>query len=149
MFHKVQSSFVENFSEIEKKELTAANCSFRYGPYYPATENPTNNRWSLETLMDNAEKLSKNEESRAIKNHLREWLTLLIHNPGRAEQYMNRVKSMTGETWNTFLNNNLYRKDGDTYYTPIYDLLSIISIQSNAKEKVTQPSNKIENEHTN
>jgi hypothetical protein len=146
MFHKVQSSFVEDFNEIKAKELTAKNnYSFCYGPYYldkknpEVIGNPETVRWSLEYLMKQVEKLEETEESRAVKNHLREWLTLLINNPGGAQQYMNRMKSITTSEWKDFLDRMIERKEGNVIYTPVYDLLSLISVKSKKQE----------NEHTN
>jgi hypothetical protein len=136
MFHRVQSSFVEDFNEIKAKELTAKNnYSFCYGPYYLDRNNPEvisdskTIRWSLEYLMEQVAKLDATEESRAVKNHLREWLTLLINNPGGAQQYMDRMKSMTTSEWKKFLNQKIERKEGDMIYTPVYDLLSLISVK--------------------
>jgi hypothetical protein len=136
MFHKVQSSFVEDFNEIKAKELTAKNnYSFCYGPYYldkknpEVIGNPETVRWSLEYLMEQVAKLDATEESRAVKNHLREWLTLLINNPGGAQQYMNRMKSITTSEWKDFLDQKIERKEGGVIYTPVYDLLSLISVK--------------------
>ena len=63
MFHKVQSSFVEDYAEIKRKELTTSDGgSLCFGPYYLNKESidkidktedgKRRSRWSIDELID-------------------------------------------------------------------------------------------------
>ena len=96
MFHKVQDSFVEDYKEIVKRELTPyENITFENGPYYL---NTTSGRWTSDELLDNLRLLGSDEnnqlkEANAVKSHLRQWLTDMYNDPGLAEQKLKRLKS--------------------------------------------------------
>lgn len=96
MFHKVQDSFVEDYKEIVKRELTPSeNITFENGPYYL---NTTSGRWTSDELLDNLRLLGSDEnnqlkEANAVKSHLRQWLTDMYNDPGLAEQKLKRLKS--------------------------------------------------------
>lgn len=96
MFHKVQDSFVEDYKEIVKRELTPSeNITFENGPYYL---NTTSERWTSDELLDNLRLLGSDEnnqlkEANAVKSHLRQWLTDMYNDPGLAEQKLKRLKS--------------------------------------------------------
>lgn len=144
MFHKVQSSFVESYSIIEERELTAdKGISFKFGPYYiNETDAQTDSRWTTSLLLKNIEILNT-EEGKAIKSHFREWINLLITNPGYAEQKFKRLKSiidlypvsenviklksLTNEIEKLFRNKCI----------PVFDMLSVHS----AQYQVTKPKN--------
>jgi len=81
MFHKVQSAFFDNYESFVRQELTPSeNISLKYGPYYlKATEG----RWSISDLKGIVNSISENNN---IKNVVREWLSLIFENPGKAEQ---------------------------------------------------------------
>lgn len=63
MFHKIQSSVVEDFESIRKKELTAVdkNISYQFGPYY--LEEQDGKRWTIEKLQEKVMLLSQNERT--------------------------------------------------------------------------------------
>lgn len=145
MFHKVQSSFVEEYSQIEKRELTAQrHISFKFGPYYlnkprnGDNEKYWNNRWDIKKLLTTAQSLDKESYS-SVKNHLREWISLLINNPGLADQKLRRLKSL----WKSRLTENENQNTNQEILTfieevttpngfnaiPIYDLLALHSVQ--------------------
>ena len=91
MFHKVQSSFIEDYGVIERKELTAScDCSFRFGPYYLDEQE---DRWTIDMLQHDADALSI-ESNNAIKTSVREWLTLMGESRGKALQKENRVNML-------------------------------------------------------
>lgn len=88
MFHKVQSAFFDNYESIVRQELTPSEkISLKNGPYYlKAIEG----RWSIDNLKKVVDDLSE-EKSSNLKNAVREWLTLIFENPGKAEQRIVRT----------------------------------------------------------
>ena len=149
MFHKVQSSFVEDYKEIQKKELiagkNAAVIHFDFGPYYlDKPEKP-----SIKHLKDCVEQFSdkKGKEANAIKSHLRQWLTDLHNNSDLAEQKKMRLISMGNQSILTFLDLNnkealgwsvkriikAKNEEKQLKYSPIYDWLTINSINQGGK----------------
>lgn len=139
MFHKVQSSYIENYDEIVKKELTASNSiSFKYGPYYltwtQQDQNSWGTRWTIEDLAENISKLDS-KEGGTVKTHLREWLGLLINNIGPANQKLSRLKQMLASRKEQKEIGELLAmvelitsiKESDKRI-PVYDMLSLHSI---------------------
>lgn len=91
MFHKVQSSFVEDYETIKKKELTpCVGHSFCFGPYYLREQT---DRWTIDQLVGKAEELAK-EENNPVKTAIREWMTLLKEGTKKAEQKAKRVDAL-------------------------------------------------------
>ncbi len=91
MFHKVQSCFVENFKEIDKKELTPQKgCSYRNGPYYL---NKQESRTSIKTLLNWSEEIAK-EENNDVKTSVRKWLTDMATDKNMAQQERERRLSL-------------------------------------------------------
>lgn len=86
MFHKVQDSFIRDYSDIENRELTAGTVSFKHGPYF-LNEEP-----NLNELTDCAKSLDM-EEAEGVRSGLREYLSLLHENPNKAKQRLERLKS--------------------------------------------------------
>ena len=78
MFHKVEDSFIEDFTEIIERELTAkaSKCRFDFGPYYITAHNdkPTTDELIAATAFLGG------KEGNAIKSNLRQWLTDLHYN---------------------------------------------------------------------
>lgn len=121
MFHKVQSSFVEDYNTIIKKELTAGKTLLSFGPYYLSKQA---NRWTIEQLTDMVKELSKESNNR-IKTAIRQWLTLMHDDASAAEQHTKRVNTING-------NNELYNKATaiDNGRCHAYDILSLLTIES-------------------
>lgn len=138
MFHKVQSSYIESYDEIIRKELKAFDnalpkndISFKYGPYYlkwdQSDTQSWSHRWTIEQLVNAMSIL--NGEGNPIKSHLREWLNLLTTNKGLADQKIEKLKKEIARNPDrtvcdivdkiTTLTNNS---------TPAYDILSLHSI---------------------
>ena len=91
MFHKVQSSFVEDYSEIIKKELTPqAGHSYVFGPYFL---NPQGDWWTVGKLEENVHAMDKGEGNKA-KSHIRQWMTLMSEDKGKAEQKSKRIEQV-------------------------------------------------------
>lgn len=144
MFHKVQDSFTEDWSEIAKRELTPQdNISFQFGPYY-INEKKEDSRWTVKDLVDDVEKLG-GKEGNAVKSHLRQWMSLLHDNPEMANQKLMRLESMTSmrqyvERVTKGVKKEV-KKDGEdkeiTIY-PVYDILAIhtINTQTTKEEKL-------------
>ena len=136
MFHKVQSSFIEEFKSIEEKELTAAHgVSFKFGPYY--LQEPTEIKdtqtadkpWTIATLRTNLELLRNSEKGQAVKNQLREWTNLLIHNPELAKLKLSRLKTMLQEEEELQNLIEKLQRFSEEKCIPVYDLLSLYSVQ--------------------
>ena len=126
MFHKVQSSFVEDFEEITRKELSPQDGhSYMFGPYYIKEQM---DRWTVDQLQDKA-KAFNGKEGNATKSSIRQWLTEMADNPLRADKKKDRVTSITsGPRKALFLMaTEGTKRDGMTVY-PAYDMLSIHSI---------------------
>lgn len=104
MFHKVQSSFVEDYAEIKRKELTTSDGgSLCFGPYYlnkanidkidKTEDGKRRSRWSIDELIDQRDKLAKEENNR-VKTAIRQWLTLMHEDAGAAAQHSKRVTTI-------------------------------------------------------
>ena len=106
MFHKVHDSFVTNYDDIVKRELTPVKAdkernvigySLKFGPYYinkVSQMNVPDGRWTVYTLTEeNADKLLK-EDMQGVKTGLRQWLTAVADNPEFAKQRMERLKEI-------------------------------------------------------
>lgn len=107
MFHKVQDSFVFDYNDIVKRELTARdNLSFKAGPYYIQ---PENNKFTVAKLKECAQKLS-GDGSDGVKSGIRNWISLRIENKSKADLRKDRmlqifsdgsaIKSLTCEDGN-------------------------------------------------
>lgn len=127
MFHKVQSSFVEDYSVITDKELTASDgCSFRFGPYYLAEQD---DRWTIDKLQCEADILSL-ESNNVIKTSVREWMTLMGESRNRAHQKENRVKMLdryTDRQKELFVELTTERS---AKRFPAYDVLALLTIKN-------------------
>ncbi|MDR0612484.1 MAG: hypothetical protein LBG45_03185 [Dysgonamonadaceae bacterium] len=139
MFHKVQDSFVEDFDEIVKRELTPQpNLTFECGPYYcgkhAKNKNCTN---TIKELLDNIEQL-KGKEGNAIKSHIRQWLSLLFDNVDAANQKMKRLRTVNEKACEIidakYETLNLSVEGAIPYYD-ILSLASIMYVKTKSKEE--------------
>lgn len=129
MFHKVQSSFVEDFESIAEKELRPCEGhSFEFGPYYL---NEKKDRWTVSELLQKAGMLDS-EEGSAIKSSVRQWMTLMSSDVSMAEQKAARLKSLLREGDLLELASGMVdgTMRGNATVYPSYDLLSIHSVQT-------------------
>jgi len=136
MFHKVQSSFVEDYGEIKKKELTTCDGgSFAFGPYFIKEKNGF---WTIENLMSEVSKLSKDsKEGNAVKSSMRKWASLMHKDVGQAAQLKLRAKYIIGEKSNLgklFEDATKPTERANVHYYPVYDLLTLVAI-NNQKTK--------------
>ncbi len=84
-FHKVQSSFVESFDEIQKRELKCGKEDMYLGPYF-VDENKDRN---IKRLIKYIRTINQKE---APKGALRNWLNEIHHDTESANQLMHRIK---------------------------------------------------------
>lgn len=143
MFHKVQSSFIEDYEEIKRKELTPCPKSeltlneehtFCFGPYYLHEEA---DRWTIDQLRDTAS-IFENENANPAKSAMREWAGLMSSNVEKAEQKRKRVHSIEGEkndnnpgdAFNKCTNKNEKYKRGRAYAYPAYDVLALLTVEN-------------------
>ncbi len=88
MFHKVQDSFIFDYNDIVKRELTASDdLSFKAGPYYIR---PENNKYTVAELKEYAQML-KGEGNDGVKSGIRNWISLRIESKSKADQRKNRM----------------------------------------------------------
>lgn len=161
MFHKVQDSFVTNYEDIVKRELTPVKAdkekniigySLKFGPYYinkVSKMNVPDGRWTIDTLTaENADKLFK-EEMLGVKTGLRQWLTAVADNSEYAKQRMKRLKDILTQReltealaiikaafddWDDEKNYKWKEGDKKEKRFPIYDML-ILNTINNQKTK--------------
>ena len=123
MFHKVQSSFVEDYESIKQKELTLKDgSSLCYGPYYLAEQT---NRWTIEKLCDKASEFAE-EKNNSVKTSVREWLTKMHEDTQVAEQYKKRIEAIS-------VNKQLFECATEISVRksyPAYDILSLVTIKN-------------------
>jgi len=91
MFHKVQDSFIIDYKDIIKRELTARDgLSFKAGPYYIKPQDSKN---TVEDLI-NASKLLNDDNGNGIKSGIRNWITLRIESKSKADQRRDRMSEI-------------------------------------------------------
>lgn len=128
MFHKVQSSFVEDYAEIKEKELTPNRdykTSYAFGPYFLEDQS---GYWTVKELQDNVRKLEGDLGNKA-KGHIRQWMTLMNENYDKAQQKEERVKSV-GDKYvkEIFEKATKQNEKGEITYYAAYDLLALHSV---------------------
>ncbi|MEM6767957.1 MAG: hypothetical protein AAF655_23690, partial [Bacteroidota bacterium] len=133
MFHKVLSSFVADYGQLIRTELTAESSGkkvqFNYGPYF--LEAPGNGYLTISGLRDMAKNMGyKNAPQTAIS----EWLEALDTDFDIAAQQLIRMRNLN-KTYVPRLNLNqaiiqrAEQKDKkEKSYTHLFDVLSLASI---------------------
>lgn len=123
MFHKVQDSFVEDYKSICKRMLMPnENYSFEYGPYYLK---PTANGITIDRLLEMSEELSAGDDT-MVKSHIRQWISMLYHDEGSAEQKLNRLRAVGGKKYEKLIENLTEKRDDNAIVA--YDVLAINTI---------------------
>ena len=131
MMHKVQSSFIEDWAEIERKELTTKDGgSYVFGPYYL---NEQSGRWTVDKLQSEAYLLTDDKEGNAAKTDIREWMTLMADNVGLAKQKANRVNAIGIKKVKSFNEATKGVERGGKWRYPAYDILSLVALESKTK----------------
>ncbi len=132
MFHKVQDSFVTNYDDIVKRELTPyKDYSLKFGPYY--INKVAEDRWTVTDLIQYSFALNS-ERLAGVETGLRRWLSVVAVDPGNAKQRMERLKSnikqKKGNEDITSYLENVYDKWKEEKRFPIYDILAINTINT-------------------
>lgn len=130
MFHKIQDSFITDFADIARRELSPQkDISFAFGPYYLKKEAVTGkNRWTIDQLTARAEML-QGQTGNAVKSGLRRWMTQLHDEPEMAAQSLSRMKdTITDGVYMKFIDEvTTGHRDGTNCY-PVYDILALHTI---------------------
>jgi hypothetical protein len=131
LFHKVHSSFVEEYDDIIEKELTAkGNVQFNYGPYFTK---PQEGEGYL-TISDLLTQVKEINLTNAPKSSLTKWLIELRQDESRAEQLHQRINTLyKGFREKLSLDNPFPRQKDGKRYTPIFDIVSLSNIQNDNK----------------
>ena len=135
MMHNVQSSFVEDWAEIERKELTTKKGgSYVFGPYYLNELNEHSGRWTVDKLQKEASRLTDGKDGNAAKTDIREWMTLMADNKGLAKQKANRVNAIgSKEIKDSFNEATKGVEHGGKWRYPAYDILSLVALEIKTK----------------
>ena len=129
MFHKMQDSFIMNYDEIERRELTTADGnSFCYGPYFLNKGQEPAAHYSIDEL-ESLSRMLDDEQTDGIKTGIRQWLTLMYENGGKAAQRLKRLLTMN-ESQRLLIekltDGRPLEKDRKVY--PAYDVLALHTI---------------------
>ncbi len=88
LFHKVQDSFIIDYDDIVRRELTAkGGLSFKAGPYYIASQD---GKKTVDDFID-ASKLLVSENGDGIKSGIRNWISLRLEDKSKADQRRERM----------------------------------------------------------
>ena len=149
MFHKVQDSFLTDYKDIVKRELTMPDgISFKFGPYFVTDKQ--DDYWTVENLLSKVDGLKsedkdKQKECNAIKSRLRNWMTLKKINPEMAKQDLDRIMAIAGNGMKEFVKEvtkeqTITIDDKTVRRVPVYDILALRTIN----EQVTKNPKKKE-----
>lgn len=130
LFHKVLSSFVEDFKELKDRELTICNpkgekFSLLYGPYY--LQPADSYQRSIEKLISDIQKV---QENNALKSGLRQWLAALGDSRRQANIIQKRIEDKYLVKRKIQFFHELHPTDlmEASHVTPVADWLTLISI---------------------
>lgn len=142
LFHKVHSSFVLDYDDLVQQELTAKrypksakdqddSLYFNYGPYF--VQQQDSGFSTIKQLQDWVNVVNRPESPRS---GLRNWLTEMKSSPVGADETLARIREIAGDKdyyiKKLSLNNVEVQRDGK-WYTHLFDVLSLASIQSQHK----------------
>jgi len=129
MFHKVQSSFIEEYDEIVAKELITKDkeSSLKFGPYYLHDQK---DRWTISHLTESVDTIGL-EQNGVSKSALRKWLGLLMNNSNMALQRKERVDGLLNEKDRLVFDEATepVMRDGMKTY-PAADILSLLTVET-------------------
>lgn len=122
MFHKVQDSYTEDFTEIVRRELTTTSgSSFVFGPYGINNEGVLPD---IKSLLYYLEQLDT-DNGNALKSHLRKWISTLYQSEGKSAQMLKRMHFLFDSSLKDLID-FCESKHRNAY--PVYDLLSLHSV---------------------
>jgi hypothetical protein len=127
LFHKVHSSFVDDYDDIVKRELTANKVQFDFGPYFLRERNTPDNYTTITQLLKWVRSV---QERNAPAAPLREWLNDLKVSRGRADQAMTRIQSLNKEYLSTLgLDEWEHKRTSESSsHTHLYDVIQLANI---------------------
>lgn len=132
MFHKIQGSYVSNFSQIERDELTInSKNSLKFGPYY-LKHVDGEKRWTISELRNNVARLRNvDKDGNAAKTDIRQWLTLMHEDTDKAHQKEQRVHNVASQyNDETFTRATSGQERGETYVYPAFDMLQLLTVEN-------------------
>jgi CRISPR/Cas system-associated protein Cas10 (large subunit of type III CRISPR-Cas system) len=126
LFHKVHSSFTEDYQAIVEQELTTkSNIRFDYGPYFIEKQE------GYATINELKNWVSNLNEKSSPASRLRNWLSSIQLNMPSSEQDFNRIKNMTHKRYIDNLKlENPYQDRNEVRYTHLFDAISLSSIEN-------------------
>ncbi len=132
MYHKVQSSYVDDYSIIAERELQVneGNIRFDCGPYYLKDEVPEKGAMNLDDLFEKVELLRRPDSP---SSGLRKWLSSLYISKEHADQMMKRLKFITeGDKYKSLLEDAIIHRN-NVFFSPVFDWLTVVSIMKEGK----------------
>lgn len=140
VFHKIQSSFVENYDAIIDRVLTIKTEEMEngktrkikadYGPYFLRRQAGFNYA-SIQDLKNWVREISRVD---APKAGIRNWLSALNQNEENAATLMERIIHTHKKYEKNLGLNHPFRGEDNNKVTPFYDILSLASIENVNKE---------------
>lgn len=133
LFHKVHSSFVENYDEIVERELTIGkDIFFDYGPYF------LKNQDGYDTINELKIRIKELNKPDAPKARLRNWLSELETSESMAEQTLKRIQSLNSKYVDSLSLGEPFvlREDREGSgqslgrFLPLYDAMVLSSIEN-------------------
>lgn len=135
LFHKVHSSFTEDYSTIISQELTTKdNIRFDFGPYF------LENQVGYAKISDLKGWVKTLNEQKSPKSRLRNWLTTLQKNISASEQDFDRIKTITDRRYvqklkleNPYtirIEENPFAERKEWKHTHLFDAISLSSIEN-------------------
>jgi len=128
LFHKVQSSYVDDYSSIADQTLNHGHIRFDNGPYF------TNSIEGFSTLEELQSWIKSITRPSAPRSSLRQWLGVVTHDPNQAAFMLERIRQNLNERGNSKLiselkleNDYLIKRNGETY-THLYDTVNLSTI---------------------
>lgn len=123
-FHKVHASFIEEYSNIIEKELTAGDIRLDYGPYFLEA------RQGYATTHDLVQWIKLLREPNSPRSRLRNWLSDLQVNPEAAQQQLDRIRQITDLSYVRDLKLSHPFSTRDQKHTHLFDTIALSAIES-------------------
>lgn len=126
MFHKVHSSFVEDYSQIVERELTTRSYQLNFGPYFLKKQE---GYASIDQLR---EWVNITSEKNAPAAPIRNWLNELETNEERAEMIMDRIIQLNKKYKDSLGLGKYVSKNfngQNKRFTHLYDVINLLAVQ--------------------
>ena len=132
MFHNIQGSYVEGFSQFLDEELSINSVRCDFGPYYLRN---IENKPSIRAFKSLIQDFKKDNSP---KGRLRDWLSSLQFNKEYAKAESIRIAEIFKDKWESKNLATLHKELSlanlilvidNVEKTPIYDILQILSVQ--------------------